>query len=571
MKKLLLVLLGVMTVAITGCSSDGTKSLAEIVVPTTDLEFNVGDLLDLTSDVMLKDEEGKIFTNMDVLEVVHSIPVDENNYITNDGTYTIEYQAIIGKTPLKAGRTVVVSPALPNNSSWTSSSMGVSGADGNVKITYGALPEYWWDLHAVMSFDEVNTHNAISITFVGTTGHNYLFKAEANEASLNSEIDVTATGQEQTIKIYLNPKFTEAQYSELKQLLFFTKTGTGSVTIKNVSLLTEERPVVDPYWSCNGVEQTNNDFKFLKYTNNFWDHHAVYNLDGQFTGKEAVRITATIPAGEKFMFKIESVTGAYDEVPFIGTGQEETYDVSGPNVGSDLVMLKAVVVFWLNDNAKDDATINIKSIEGITANEIEFAGSVSNTELYNGNWIAVTVVGNKFTSTNYEDFTFAITADNITFEDGANTYENGWYILRFMIVGGYQDNVEYSFNLTISNSADELASLNFTAESKLVAPEGQFNGSVNSTETYGEQYVKVFIENDLSTHQNAKLFTGELRIDGFDNINYFETMQHGTDQLILTFNLGESYGTAGTVLEAELDVILEGNVIQTLTLNITIA
>ena len=100
--------------------------------------------------------------------------------------------------------------------------MTVVNTETDVTITYADTPEQWWNNNAqlaVIDFD--GTKDAISFTFTGVAGQEYLFKIEGG--GIFKETPIVADGNVQTITLDLS-EFTPEQREGLNLIIVFVKT-----------------------------------------------------------------------------------------------------------------------------------------------------------------------------------------------------------------------------------------------------------------------------------------------------------------------------------------------------------
>ena len=104
----------------------------------------------------------------------------------------------------------------------------VIDSEDTATVTYTATAGDWWVNNVQNPFDSfTGTYEEISFTFTGETGQLYLFKIEGGGAAY--EMDVTATGSEQTVVMDLSG-LTEAQRSGLNLVIVFSKDASQAGT-----------------------------------------------------------------------------------------------------------------------------------------------------------------------------------------------------------------------------------------------------------------------------------------------------------------------------------------------------
>ncbi|QLY39533.1 DUF5011 domain-containing protein [Hujiaoplasma nucleasis] len=211
-------------------------------------------------------------------------------------------------------------------------------------LTYGAVPEAWWNSNlqgAFAGFDPTNT--TFDITFIGEAGQTYLFKVEGG--GQDAEQLITADGNQQTVSIDLSA-MTEEQRAGLNLMVIFAQTlnATGTLKIMPITDLEVE-------WIAYGDMSLAYEVTYGAVATEWWNSNfqgVISNFDEAAT---SIEFTFIGELDQVYLIKIENTTTkAFYEIPVTATGVEQvvTLDLSGlaeaDRAGLDLFIIFAQTV-----------------------------------------------------------------------------------------------------------------------------------------------------------------------------------------------------------------------------------
>jgi len=193
-------------------------------------------------------------------------------------------------------------------------------------ISYSNIEDNWWNLNAQYTVDDFNSgYLNVTFTFVGTKDTIYLFK---EEGSKNTETEIVATGEEQTITLDFS-SFTSEQRDSINNFVLFVKDPgkSGSIIIKNIEYAGLDWIGYDDM----KIAETEEGFT-LTYTDisdAWWEQNAQYKVVDMDTTTTTITFTFTGVKDTTYLFKVESPSkNSTEEV--IATGEEQvvTVDIS---------------------------------------------------------------------------------------------------------------------------------------------------------------------------------------------------------------------------------------------------
>lgn len=113
--------------------------------------------------------------------------------------------------------------------------MKIETEDTAFVLTYTDITSSWLESNAQYKVEDFDsTNDTITFTFVGTKDTTYLFKVEGTNK--NTQLDIVATGEVQTISLDVSSWTTE-QKESIKLLVVFVETLTASGSIKIMSVV----------------------------------------------------------------------------------------------------------------------------------------------------------------------------------------------------------------------------------------------------------------------------------------------------------------------------------------------
>ncbi len=146
--------------------------------------------------------------------------------------FFVKTQGASGTVAINAFEYVLPEPT------WTDYGIAPVEGEGNVTFTYADITANFWEKNAQLVVNDFDgTQEAISFTFTGVVGHEYLFKIEGGGNAV--ETPIIGDGTEQTVVLDLSG-LTQEQRDGLNLLVFFVKTAgaSGSVVVNDFEYTT---------------------------------------------------------------------------------------------------------------------------------------------------------------------------------------------------------------------------------------------------------------------------------------------------------------------------------------------
>lgn len=581
MKKLLLVFISFATMfTLSACVDDITTG---VFAKEDTVNSTVGTKLDCMEFVTLIDENGEEVTEGfdDVLLIDDSaVPLSSDGRLTTVGEYPISYKAYFDKVTYSALVTLNVTEAV-NNSAWVNNGIEVSTNGNNVVFDYVVPGTSWWDLHAILAVENhPSTHNTLTAVVNGPLNHGFILKVESSTGA-ETEVEFKTTGANQTITLCVEPTFTTEDIAGINQVIFFNNeaTSAGTLTMSSFGFSSAEVPEFEPSWSFwGGVyqdEKGNVVFPQVS-TGAFWDLGAIYQVNG-FADTQALRLEVVIEEGHEFILKLETSTGvATGDNLIVGTGKTQVIDIVPGWTDAQFRVLTKIIVFSYQTSSAETSSISVNSVKGISLDDVTFAGDV-NIGFHNNVELSVQLTGNTVNSATAADFTFEGSVEGFDAFNVTNSFWHGdGFIQSFIGFGGTAvSGTSYNVNVVVKYKGEELLtvtkSVEFVVESQpdtdVEVPEGDIKGTIKTSLLRNDNILEVQVVSSLANHDNAKLFVGELTIDGLDNITFVEVYYHGDGYLVYVFNLGQLYETDVTY---SYDLTINLSETQTQTLSGTV-
>jgi hypothetical protein len=212
----------------------------------------------------------------------------------------------------------------------------VSGTD-NI-IAYTNIPDPFWNVNArIYDFTDKSKIQAIIVSFIGTKGATYQFKAEGLDSSVAQSTSVVATGDEQKAMINCT-NFTADQKSQFCKILFFVETvgASGTCTIHGYQIFDDIHDTSTSTWTPYGgaTASTAADgtatIGFNNVPDSWWTQDAQYITEKNkiTTATTKVVFTFTGAKDNVFLFKILGAIAPdysnYIQQDVTATGEQQT-------------------------------------------------------------------------------------------------------------------------------------------------------------------------------------------------------------------------------------------------------
>ncbi len=181
----------------------------------------------------------------------------------------------------------------------------------------------------------------------------------------------------------------------------------------------------------------------------------------------------------------------------------------------------------------NNASIQFGEDDSVVVPEGDLVLSVRNTDMYNGNHAKMFLSVNLMTAENHSNFSIMVESNEF---GGLTISENEFYVDHIMLTlflnASYEDGKTYTFKVIVKiGSKVESIDVTITApggntggggnETLPEVPEGELAVTLNSVEIYGDKFIKLHLNNSLSTGDNFNDFQYDVeceQVNGYISI-----------------------------------------------------